>query len=246
MNSCCYIYQKDWWESFLDHDWLFRTQHHHNDSQKSFITLLNLLCYSFDITNGAPDWAKKNLLSPSGSLSFSWFFKAFIFSFQPSKRNSSKPRKVSSSLRSSVCSFIRSLPYCVLPSINDVSSTPAHLCVTSSALSSLPFFEMFFCFFSNPSFQKWFSKSLLVTCFRLLILSSLVTSFWCSEFWWMITVKIWWTLAGVFVEGFSFPNKQDWQMACTDRSSSFLPVVNTILASFTPASMNCEFEASGR
>jgi hypothetical protein len=59
----------------------------------------------------------------------------------------------------------------------------------------------------------------------------------------MITVKTWWTLAGVFVKGFSFPNKQDQQMAYTDRSSSFLPVVDTILASFTPASTNRKFEA---
>jgi hypothetical protein len=52
----------------------------------------------------------------------------------------------------------------------------------------------------------------------------------------MITVKTWWTLAGVFVEGFSFPNKQDRHMAHTDQSSLFLPVVDTILASFKPAS----------
>jgi hypothetical protein len=50
----------------------------------------------------------------------------------------------------------------------------------------------------------------------------------------MITVKIWWTLAGVFVEGFSFPNKQDRQMAYTDRSSSFLPVVEPSFLIFTP------------
>jgi hypothetical protein len=53
-------------------------------------------------------------------------------------------------------------------------------------------------------------------------------------------------IGGVFVEGFSFPNKQDRQMAYTDWSSSFLPVVDTILASFTLASTNYEFKTSGR
>jgi hypothetical protein len=104
--------------------------------------------------------------------------QCFYFSFQPrSKSDSSKPRKVSSVLRSSMCLFICNLPYCVFPLINAVSSTPSNLCVTLSAVFSLPFLQIFFCFFSNDSFWKWFSRRALITTFRLSLLATLVTSF---------------------------------------------------------------------
>jgi ATP-binding cassette subfamily F protein 3 len=52
-------------------------------------------------------------------------------------------KAVSSPIRSSVCSSIGSLPYCVLPSMNGVSSMPSNLCVTLSALFSLRFAASF-------------------------------------------------------------------------------------------------------
>jgi hypothetical protein len=78
----------------------------------------------------------------------------FLFSFQPSKKYSSKPRTVSSVLRSSVCSFLCNLPYCVFPLINALSSTPSNLCLTLSALSSLPFLQILQPLFSEMVFEE--------------------------------------------------------------------------------------------
>jgi hypothetical protein len=78
----------------------------------------------------------------------------FIFYFQPSKTYSSKPRTVSSVLRLSMCSFVCNLPYCVFPSINALSSTPSDLCLTLSALSSLPILQILQPLFSEMVFEE--------------------------------------------------------------------------------------------
>ena len=233
----------------LDHDWLFFTHHHHhNDSQKALNTLLNLLCYSFNITNGAPNWAKKNLLSPSGSPSCLWFFKAFLSSL------SSQAKEIPPNLGRRVhrwdqlcalsfeayyiasCRLWMLYPRLLLSSVSHCLLCPRYLSLRCSSVSSPTFL------FGNGS-PREHSSLLSVSLF--------------FQAWWLHfdgTSYDGWSrsgFGGLLPECLSktsvFKNKQDRQMAYyTDRCSSFLPVVNTILASFTPASTNCEFEVSGR